>query len=539
MVHRTATRVDNLSSPPRYLRETLDSNQQLRSLWASRWLLLAFAAAAAVAAYLVSDSSEKVYRAEALAQIVPQQQSSGLALSSDQLLQVTNFYAELAKTRPVLDSARTEAAIEGGVDEVEVQAEPDLLVLSLAASSSRPDEAAAYANGYARAFSAEVDELQATERERRLAEPQRRAEQIRVELRALPAGSNEALALTTELESLRDRLNEESLSSADRVRVIQSAVAPSEAVSPKPVRNAILAFLLALVLAVAFLLGRRTIVDRYASVEEAALDVRLPALAELPRSRADRPAAIEAARKLRAQVKFSLENGRADPAANGVEAARPRRQPANVILVTSPESGAGKSYVTAALARALAADGQHVVAVDADLRRPTLHEALEVPRESGLGEVLHRGEPDRWALHLKTATLPTTARRRGGVLNVLTAGRPEGDTAEALSSEDMGQLVEALHADYEYVVIDSPPVLAIVDAVVLSRYVDAVLLTVDASRSRRRNVRRAVQTLRAVEAPLLGIVFNRSKISHSEYGYYGQQAPQGHEAPPERAEHPG
>jgi len=321
------------------------------------------------------------------------------------------------------------------------------------------------------------------------------------------------------------------------VRVIQTAVPPSEPTSPKPLRNAILAFLTALVLAAAFLLGRRTIVDRYASVEEAALDVRLPALAELPRARAERPAAIEAARKLRAQVKFSLENGRAD--ANGAEAARPRHQPPNVILVTSPESGAGKSYVTAALARALAADGQHVVAVDGDLRRPTLHEALEVPRDSGLGEVLHRGEPDKWALHLKTSALPSSARRRGGVLNVLTAGRPEGDTAEALSSEDMGQLVEALHADYEYVVIDSPPVLAIVDAVVLSRHVDAVLLTVDANRSRRRNVRRAVQTLRAVEAPLLGIVFNRSKISPSEYGYYGQQAPKGHEAPPERAEHPG
>jgi Mrp family chromosome partitioning ATPase len=85
----------------------------------------------------------------------------------------------------------------------------------------------------------------------------------------------------------------------------------------------------------------------------------------------------------------------------------------------------------------------------------------------------------------------------------------------------MRDVVASLHDSYDVVVMDSPPVLAIVDAVVLTRYADGVLVVVDARRSRRRNVRRAVQTLRAVEAPILGLVYNRARVHASEYGYYG------------------
>jgi Mrp family chromosome partitioning ATPase len=70
-------------------------------------------------------------------------------------------------------------------------------------------------------------------------------------------------------------------------------------------------------------------------------------------------------------------------------------------------------------------------------------------------------------------------------------------------------------------VLDSPPVLAIVDAVVLSRYADGIVLVIDARRGRRQNVRRAVATLRAVDAPILGFVFNKTEVSSGDYGYYG------------------
>jgi capsular exopolysaccharide synthesis family protein len=517
----------------------MESGQQLRSLWAARWWLLLFAVATAVATYFVSNSRSPVYEAEALVQILPREQEGGLTLSTDQLLQVTNFYAQLAHTRRVYDAARAEGSFLRTFNEdIEVEAQPDLLVLAIRGKAGDPDTAARWTGAYARALVNQVADLEAIERERTLRGARERAADIRRRLVGLTPDSSEALALTAELEALQSRLNEEELTAPDRIRVIQSAVRPSEPASPKPLRDALLAFILALVVGGTVVVLRALLVDRFGSVEEAAVDLHLPVLAELPRARPHSQEAVEAFRKLRAQVEFSL--GATPRGSNsGGHGAAGRRNPPNVILVTSPESGAGKSYITSNLARALAADGRRVAAVDGDLRRPALHAALGVPAESGLGDLLHSGRADEWALHVKAGDTPMAAHQRGGSLDVLTAGTVRGDTAEALSSETLRELTDAISQSYDFVIFDSPPVLAIVDAVVLSRYADAVLLVVDANRSRRRNIRRGVQTLRAVEAPLLGLVYNRSKISALEYGYYGT-LPSGPPArDPERAERAG
>jgi succinoglycan biosynthesis transport protein ExoP len=511
----------------------MESNQQLRGLWASRWWLGLFVVVATAATYLVSNAQTPTYRAEALAQILPRQQASGLSLTTDQLLQVTNFYAELATTRRVVHAAERELGAGRELSELDAEAEPDLLVLSLTATDEEPGEASASANAYARAFENEVAELQAAERERTLREPRERAEAIRQRLLAISPGSPEAITLTSELQPLQDRLNEEALTPSDRVRIIQAALPPDDPNSPKPVRNALLAFLLSLIVGATAIVLRNLLVDRYSSVEEAAFDLRLPALAELPRARPHQREAIEAFRKLRAQVEFAMASGRRD----GAGAGSPDTQP-KVILVTGPETGSGKSYVCSNLARALAADGRQVIAVDGDLRRPTLHEALGVSADEGLDELLRTGATDAWSLRVKPAELAPASRDRGGSLDVLTAGQPEGDTAEVLGTDEMAHIFEQLRTHYDFVVVDSPPVLAIVDAVVLARYSDAVLVVVDAVRSRRRNVRRSVQTLRAVEAPLLGLIFNRSKITLAEYGYYDPRV-SGLERPPKRAERTG
>ena len=515
----------------------MESGQQLRILWAARWTLLLFALVTAVAAYLISDSRTDQYEAEALVQILPRQQETGVSLSTDQLLQVTNFYAQLAQTRRVYDAARNEAGFRRSFrDEIEVEAQPDLLVLAIRARSPVPRVAGRWAGSYARALVNEVSSLEAGERQRTLRGAQARATAIRDRIRAVAPDSGEAAALTAELESLQDRINEEELTPPDRMRVIQSALVPSEAASPKPLRDALLAFLFALVVGATLVLARSLVVDRYSSVEEAALDVRLPILAELPRARAHSQEAVEAFRKLRAHLEFSLGSVRGT--ADVPVASRARRDPPNVILVTSPETGAGKSYVSSNLARALAADGHRVAVIDGDLRRPTLHGALGVPRESGLGDLLHSSRAEDWTLHMRPVELTIGAHQRGGSLELLTAGQVQGETAENLSSETLERLIDALAESYDFVIVDSPPVLAIVDAVVLCRYADAVLLVVDAHRSRRRNVRRGVQTLRAVEAPLLGLVFNRTRISALEYGYYGD-LPREPERRPERAEKAG
>ena len=165
----------------------MDSNQQLRTLWSSRYVIVAFALLAAIAAYLASSSFQKRYDASALAQIIPAQQSQGFGLSTDQLLQTTNFYSELARTTSVVNAAEREGKFSESLDgKVDVAPQPDLLVLKFTGSSEDPKTAAAYANAYAQAFTREVGDLQEVERRRTLAAPQRRAIEIRDRLEKIP-----------------------------------------------------------------------------------------------------------------------------------------------------------------------------------------------------------------------------------------------------------------------------------------------------------------------------------------------------------------
>ena len=499
----------------------MDSKQQLRLLWSSRWWLAGLALVAGVAAYFVSASRTDIYRASALVQVIPAQQADGPSLGTDQLLQATNFYAELAQTTRILDVAQRQGRFrEPLTDRVDVTPEPDLLVLEFSGESPLPGVAAAYANAYARAFVDEVGDLEEAERRRLLASPQRRVNELQEDLRSVSAGSAEAAALDAELQALQARLVDVALTPTDTARVIQPAIAPREPSAPNPLRDAILAVILTLVVGASVALLRHALTDRYASVEEAALDLRLPVLAELPKAAGGEPKALEAFRKLRAQVEFTLSAQQA-PEPSAPSRATQSEERRNVLLVTSPEAASGKTYVTSNLSRALAADGRRVVAVDGDLRRPTLHDAFGIERMPGLGEVLTSGRTEDLDLSLHTIPLPDAARRRGGALEAVPAGRPGEDTAERLSSSTMAGVTAELSQDSDIVVLDSPPVLAIVDAVVLTRYADGVVLVVDARRSRRRNIRRAVETLRAVQAPILGLAFNRSRVSASEYGYYG------------------
>jgi capsular exopolysaccharide synthesis family protein len=187
------------------------------------------------------------------------------------------------------------------------------------------------------------------------------------------------------------------------------------------------------------------------------------------------------------------------------------------LQVTSANLGAGKSYVAANLARALAAEGRSVAAVEGDLRRPTLAQQLEIRPNPGVGDVLHGEDASLAPELIQPVRLPPSAARRGGELHALPVGRRVEDPAEALSSKVMSDALKVLEDQFGTVVIDSPPVLGITDALVLVRYSNAVVFVVDARRTSRVQARRAVETLRAINAPIVGLVYNRSKTSFSPY----------------------
>lgn len=489
----------------------------LRLIWGSkRWLLL-FAAIVALVVFAISSTKSDEYESAALGQVVTTSQASGEILNDEQLLSLTNLYSELAKTRPVYQLAHEEPAVKGRESafdsSIDVQPEARTGVLSFSATTGDPEAAAEFANAYARAFSRYLGELSVTQRKSTLQPIQQRIDEVEGEIARGGSKGASVAGLQVELQALQDQIAEQSANPGDTMRVIERAVPTSSPVSPKPLRDALLAFIGALVLGAAAIYLRDLFFDRYRSAQEVAKDLGLTMLGELPRGRG--APALESFRNLRTATLLTLERA-AGRELNGPEGDGEAR----TVLVTGAESGCGKSYVAANVSRALAAEGRRVTAVDADLRRPTLHEIFDKPLSPGLSDLLVvRNAPEPSAVALEVS-LPADGARADGELRVMPAGAHAEDSVESLSSSRMKSVVQTLRDENDVVVFDTPPALVVVDPVVLARYADGVVFVVDSRRTRRRDARRAVEALRAIGAPMLGFAFNRSNSRQTRYDAY-------------------
>lgn len=186
--------------------------------------------------------------------------------------------------------------------------------------------------------------------------------------------------------------------------------------------------------------------------------------------------------------------------------------PPKVTLVTSALAGEGKTVTAVNTAAMLAQLGARVLLIDADLRRPRCHRVLAVENHLGLTEVL-TGVRD---LH--------DLIRPSGIENLflLSSGSVPPNATELLGSSKMHQVLTELQQIYDYIVVDSPPVMPVSDALLLSTLADGVLLVTNASRTPKHQVRAARARLEYARAKIFGTVLNRIKIHHSDYHYYHQ-----------------
>jgi capsular exopolysaccharide synthesis family protein len=208
----------------------------------------------------------------------------------------------------------------------------------------------------------------------------------------------------------------------------------------------------------------------------------LPVLAQVPRGRG--PEVVEAFRTLRTNLMF-LEG-----------AGQPR-----TIALLSPNADAGKSFCSIRLAESAIAVDAQVVLVDADLRRPVLHERLRVDREPGLTDVL-RGTPLAKALHAVDGYQN---------LRVLSSGSQVSDTVAALGGRSLQDVLDALD-DAELIVVDTPPG-DYADALAVAAQCDAALLVLDAQTTRRRATRQFIEALERTGASLIGVILNNASVS--------------------------
>lgn len=197
------------------------------------------------------------------------------------------------------------------------------------------------------------------------------------------------------------------------------------------------------------------------------------------------------------------------------------------ILVTSSSPGEGKSITAMNLAVTMAQAGRRTVYVDADLRRPTGHHMMGLSREPGLSDVLFDSE--RADFQRFTTDVDD--------LYVIPAGASVPNPAEMLGSKRMRDLIARLREEFDVVVIDTPPVLAVTDAMLVSPQCDAVVLVCTADETTWQMLERADETLRDVGTSITGVVLNRytPKAADASYGYgyyeyYGADVQQKQEA---------
>jgi capsular exopolysaccharide synthesis family protein len=181
-----------------------------------------------------------------------------------------------------------------------------------------------------------------------------------------------------------------------------------------------------------------------------------------------------------------------------------------VILIASSLHEEGKSTTSVNLAVTYAQENKRVLIIDADLRKPTLHRFFAKSNRSGLTNLL----ADQ--ITVNEAVMDTHIP----YLSLLTSGTIPPNPAELLASKKMDNLLKELKNDFDIIIIDSPPSIAVTDAQILSTKCDGVVLVINHGKVKREAVRKVVASLTHVKANLLGVVINKKDLRKAEADYY-------------------
>jgi tyrosine-protein kinase Etk/Wzc len=300
-------------------------------------------------------------------------------------------------------------------------------------------------------------------------------------------------------------------STLSNINVVDPAVIPGKPVKPKKAQYLFLGLLLAMALGIGLAFFEEYLDDTIKSADEAKRIMGMPLLAVIPRissleagdkkaknmivtQHEPKSAVAEAFRALRTSLHFS-----------GISKEN------KIILVTSSFPQEGKSIISSNLANILAQTKAKVLVVDCDLRRSSLHEKFGHSKTPGLSEILTGDVTFAKALH------------NTGIagLDLISSGTNPPNPSELLGSEQMRQFLLNQRKNYDYIVIDAPPVMAVSDAPVLTSVSDLVVLVMEAGRVPLKIAQRMREILTTIKAPVAGLVLNDKTGKGESYEYYG------------------
>lgn len=179
------------------------------------------------------------------------------------------------------------------------------------------------------------------------------------------------------------------------------------------------------------------------------------------------------------------------------------------IVITSSGPGEGKTTTSCNLAVVMAQTGSKTILIDCDQRKPSVHKSFKLSNEVGLSDFLVG------SVEFEEVT------RDSGVenLTLITSGTRPPNPSELLSSKKMRDFIEGLKEEYEYIIIDSPPIVAVTDAQLIASFADGSLLVTSSGEVEREAAMRSKELLDKVNSKILGVVLNKLEVS--EKGYYG------------------
>jgi succinoglycan biosynthesis transport protein ExoP len=335
-------------------------------------------------------------------------------------------------------------------------------------------------------------------------------------------------------ESMLQKVKEASIASAMRAsnyRIVDPAKAPGRPYKPNPTQSATMGSLGGLVLGILFVLVRERADRSLQQPGDAAHFLNLPELGVIPSDRAG-----TAARLYGAHSAVSLAAAQSNEAQEVALATFKRRpslmaesfhdtltsilfsgqngiQP-QVIVMCSASPSEGKTTVSSNLAAALAEINQKVLLIDADMRRPRLHHIFGVGNDEGLSTILKNHTPI-----LGRPKPPIVVQTEVPGLCLMPSGPAVSNASNLLYSPRLAELLRAARSEFDYVLIDTPPMLQLADARILSQHCDTVILVIRAGKTTRDAARAARQKFQQDGTPILGIVLNDWIPGLNGYGY--------------------
>lgn len=291
-------------------------------------------------------------------------------------------------------------------------------------------------------------------------------------------------------------------SRANNVQLMDEAEVPGGPYTPNHGRDWLMAIVLGLALGVALAYSVEYLDDTIKLPDDVTRRLKLPLLGLVPAVGGQKLPVLtstvphdfgEAFRSLRTSLVFT----------NGSPGSR-------TIAVTSTQPLEGKTTTACNLAIALALGGARVMLIDADMRRPGLHRTMGMANDVGLSHILTGQARVREAVR----------RTSEPNLFVMTAGHVPPNPSELLHSERMKHLIANLEAGpFEWIIIDTPPVLAVTDAVIIAPYMSGLVFVIGAEMTRRAHAERAIQTIQGGKPNIVGAVLNRVDLNRNKYYY--------------------